>query len=116
MIGDCTIHLPYTIWHHIQSPYHNDLLRYFAGFDDDGRYTLKCQVTGDDYTDVNGGFLNENRLRTLAHYKNGMRTVQGSSPVLPICCGSDTVNANTVRIPTGGFERPATGGSFKVFI
>ncbi len=82
---------------------------FFARFDDDGRYTLKCQVVGDDSSEVNGGFIATKRLTDSRMYP--VDATQGA----PICCGSNTVSDLSVPpVNTGPFEREAVGGSFRV--
>ena len=83
--------------------------RYFARYEyGDGRYLIKCQVSSTDESEVNGGFINSrNFLKDAKAYP-----INGAST--PPCCGSTTVNADTIREPTGAFSRQASGGSVKL--
>eukprot|EP00094_Tigriopus_californicus_P008604 TCALIF_08293-PA protein Name:"Similar to Clca1 Calcium-activated chloride channel regulator 1 (Mus musculus)" AED:0.14 eAED:0.14 QI:2/0.76/0.62/0.96/0.92/0.92/27/0/1757 len=76
--------------------------RYFARFDEDGRYLIRCQVQGDENTNVNGGFTNSR----IYPAKPGLAA--------PLCCGSNTLMPGTLQEPTGDFERTSAGGSIKV--
>jgi hypothetical protein len=90
--------------------------RYFTKYDgNNGRYTLRCQVKGNDDTN----FITEKegaiKLANLDHTRilersYPLKPVAGSSPV---CCGSST-GENVATKPTGNFTRQAGGVSFKV--
>eukprot|EP00095_Tigriopus_kingsejongensis_P007258 maker-scaffold286_size222086-snap-gene-1.22 protein:Tk07258 transcript:maker-scaffold286_size222086-snap-gene-1.22-mRNA-1 annotation:"hypothetical protein DAPPUDRAFT_255495" len=82
--------------------------RYFARFDGDDRYLIRCQVKGDESTGVNGGFTTSKKSSTDKAYP-----VQPGLAA-PICCGSDTLKPNSKIEPTGAFERRSAGGSMKV--
>ena len=110
--------------------------RYFANFEEDGRYILRCQVmrkrtkittpcsisrkcvqvVGDENTDVNGGFIIEKRREVFFNRFLSPRgyPLDPTAGGAPICCGSNTVNENTIREPTGNFSRTASGGSISV--
>ncbi len=97
----------------------------YADLNDDGRYTLKCKVVGDENTAVNKGFL---ITKTLTASKvdpdsgTGCRMSRTAwwNPANinlgpPICCGSTTISKmSATPVKTGSFERQAVGGSFKV--
>ena len=86
--------------------------RYFSRYDGfNGRYTLRCQVKGDDETN----FITQ---------KSGTKSIQeitadsksyplNPTPTSPVCCGSSTGN-NIETQPTGNFTRKINGNSFKV--
>ena len=86
--------------------------RYFSRYDGfDGRYTLRCQVKGDDETN----FITQ---------KSGTKSIQeitadsksyplNPTATSPVCCGSSTGN-NVETQPTGNFTRKTNGNSFKV--
>jgi len=76
--------------------------RYFAKYTGKGRYSVKCQVSGDDDTNVNGGFT-------------GSRVFpENPDPTTPLCCGSDAMPPGSQETPTGNFTRQAAGGAFQV--
>ena len=85
--------------------------RYFTRYDGtDGRYTLRCQVKGDDETE----FVTQ---------KSGVKSVTAkpsrSYPLDPmgggsaVCCGS-SIGENVETESTGNFTRKTNGNSFKV--
>jgi len=77
--------------------------RYFSQYTGRGRYSVKCQVVGDDDTKVNDGFI----------------TAKKSIPMLPgtpMCCGSNTINPDSKLSNTGNFTRQAAAGSFQVSV
>ena len=80
--------------------------RYFTRYNGDGRYSLKCQITGDQNT----GFIVQKQGTKIF----GTRTYP-SKPTIssPICCGSSS-GSNLKIQSTGNFTRKATGISFKV--
>ena len=76
--------------------------RYFAQFTGKGRYSVKCQVAGDESTGVNGGFT-------------GQRVYpQVPDPHSPLCCGSNALSSGANITKTGNFTRQAAGGGFQV--
>ncbi len=93
--------------------------RYFARFDDDGRYTIKCQVTSDEDTEVNGGFIVSRDLMYVKEFA-ALRRERGyplaPTAATPICCGSDaTLRRDQMDFnPTGVFNRQGTVGSIQV--
>merc|ERR1719430_795413 len=76
--------------------------RYFAKYTGKGRYSVKCQVSGDDDTGVNGGFIDSRVFP------------QKPDPHTPLCCGSDAMPPESSKSPTGNFTRQAAGGAFQV--
>jgi len=76
--------------------------RYFAQFTGKGRYSVKCQVEGDETTGVNGGFT------------GGRVYPQVPDPHSPLCCGSDALAPDAKVTKTGNFTRQASGGGFQV--
>ena len=88
--------------------------RYFTQFDinsDTSRYTLRCQVKGDDdtmfVTQKNGA------LSVVNGFKGSTYPLKPSSSTAPVCCGGSTGN-NLKTSPTGNFTRKSNGNSFKV--
>eukprot|EP00091_Calanus_sinicus_P002849 TRINITY_DN12984_c0_g1_i1.p1 TRINITY_DN12984_c0_g1~~TRINITY_DN12984_c0_g1_i1.p1 ORF type:complete len:295 (-),score=56.23 TRINITY_DN12984_c0_g1_i1:42-827(-) len=79
--------------------------RYFTGFDQDDRYSLKCQVEGTNETNINQGFIDAKRERSLPYRP---------SPTNPICCGSTATNEDSKLELTGKFSRTSIAGSFQV--
>jgi len=76
--------------------------RYFAMYTGKGRYSVRCQVTGNENTNVNGGFT-------------GSRVFpQSPDSHSPLCCGSDAMPEGSTSTPTGDFTRHAAGGAFQV--
>jgi len=76
--------------------------RYFAQFTGKGRYSVKCQVAGDESTGVNGGFTGERVYP------------QVPDPHSPLCCGSNALQPGAKVTKTGNFTRQAAGGGFQV--
>merc|ERR1712025_449481 len=76
--------------------------RYFSRFTGQGRYSVKCQVVGDEETGTNGGFIGERVYP------------QNPQPGTPLCCGSNALPEGAKVDPTGNFTRHASGGAFKV--
>ena len=74
------------------------------------RYTLRCQVIGDESTSVVQDKVTAIDLRAFRTYP-----LNPNSPVQsnPICCGS-SIGEDIVTEPTGEFTRVANGYSFKV--
>ncbi len=96
--------------------------RYFTKYDGyNGRYTLRCQVRGDEETD----FITEReevfqtQISDLVEFRwqrslGNLKTYpQRPGSHTPVCCGSSTGN-NYVTEKTGEFLRQTNGGSFKV--
>jgi hypothetical protein len=54
---------------------------------------VKCQVTGDADTNINGGFTG-NRVYPQQH-----------DPSTPLCCGSDAMPPGSTLTATGNFTR-----------
>ena len=88
--------------------------RYFAShYDADKRYILKCQVSGDGTTHVNGGFTSSKKNQKAGDLLN--YPLDPRAPGAPLCCGSSVpVNPDALE-PTGEFTRESAGGSFKVW-
>jgi len=78
--------------------------RYFASFTGRGRYSVKCQVAGDEDTGVNNGWIGR---------KN---RVYPQNPTTPLCCGSNALppGAESQLPKTGNFTRQSPGGAFQV--
>eukprot|EP00090_Calanus_glacialis_P010249 TRINITY_DN18632_c0_g1_i4.p1 TRINITY_DN18632_c0_g1~~TRINITY_DN18632_c0_g1_i4.p1 ORF type:complete len:980 (-),score=267.96 TRINITY_DN18632_c0_g1_i4:71-3010(-) len=76
--------------------------RYFAKFTGKGRYSVKCQVAGDESTGVNGGFTGDRVYP------------QVPDPHSPLCCGSNALSPDAKVTKTGNFTRQAAGGGFQV--
>ena len=72
---------------------HDVIFRYFAKYTGSGRYSVKCQVSGDDDTNVNGGFTGSRVFPRVP------------DPHSPLCCGSDAMPPGSVQSPTGNFTR-----------
>jgi len=79
--------------------------RYFTGFDKDDRYSVKCQVEGTNQTNINQGFIDAKREKSLP---------STPSATTPMCCGSSAVNEDSKLDPTGVFSRTTIAGSFQV--
>jgi len=77
--------------------------RYFSQYTGRGRYSVKCQVVGDDDTKVNDGFITS---------KKSIPMVPGT----PMCCGSNTINPDSKLTNTGNFTRQSSAGSFQVSV
>ena len=72
-----------------------DFPRYFTQYSGKGRYSVKCQVTGNEDTRVNAGFI-------------GAKVVpKVPAPHSPLCCGSDAMPPwwHSQPKPTGNFTR-----------
>merc|ERR1719259_1397436 len=82
--------------------------RYFTKYTVKGRYSVKCQVAGNDGTQVNEGFIQTREKRMV-----GLKSLP-EKPGTPICCGSNTLRPNSKLSNTGNFTRQAAGGSFQV--
>merc|ERR1719259_291742 len=82
--------------------------RYFTKFTGKGRYSVKCQVAGNNSTQVNEGFIQTREKRMV-----GLKSLP-EKPGTPICCGSNTLRPNSKLSNTGNFTRQAAGGSFQV--
>ena len=67
--------------------------RYFTQYSGKGRYSVKCQVTGNGDTGVNGGFIGAKVFPKVP------------DPHSPLCCGSDAMPAGSSVTPTGNFTR-----------
>ena len=76
--------------------------RYFTKFTGKGRYSVKCQVVGDEETGANGGFIGR-RVYPTVH-----------DPQNPLCCGSNALNPDSEIEKTGNFTRQAAGGAFQL--
>merc|ERR1711971_16939 len=76
--------------------------RYFAKYTGKGRYSVKCQVSGDDETGVNDGFTSSRVFPKIP------------DPHSPLCCGSDAMPPGSKTTKTGNFTRQAAGGAFQV--
>merc|ERR1719209_631791 len=76
--------------------------RYFAKYTGKGRYSVKCQVSGDEETGVNDGFTSSRVFPQIP------------DPHSPLCCGSDAMPPGSKTTKTGNFTRQAAGGAFKV--
>merc|ERR1712172_170514 len=76
--------------------------RYFAKYTGKGRYSVKCQVSGDDETGVNDGFTSSRVFPKIP------------DPHSPLCCGSDAMPPGSKTTKTGNFIRQAAGGAFQV--
>ena len=74
------------------------------------RYTLRCQVVGDESTSVV-----EEKVRAIDLKASKSYPLNPNSPVQtnPICCGS-SIGEDIVTQPTGEFTRVANGYSFRV--
>jgi len=76
--------------------------RYFAKYTGKGRYSVRCQVSGDDETGVNDGFTSSRVFPKIP------------DPHSPLCCGSDAMPPGSKTTKTGNFTRQAAGGAFQV--
>jgi hypothetical protein len=88
--------------------------RYFTTFDpsaDEVRYTLKCQVDSTDDSAINQGFLDARKRKNKRH---GRSLPKRPSQEAPICCGSSTVNEDSILTSTGEFGRTQTGGMISI--
>ena len=84
--------------------------RYFAQHSNQNntRYTLRCQVIGDESTSVvieKSGAINLSKTKAYP--------LNSTDPSTPNCCGS-SIGANIKTELTGSFTRVANGYSFKV--
>ena len=77
--------------------------RYFTHYTGQGRYNVKCQVVGNDNTQVNEGFTNGKQARAVP-----------MKPGTPVCCGSDALMPGSTLTNTGNFSRSSVGGAFQV--
>ena len=77
--------------------------RYFTHYTGQGRYNVKCQVVGNDNTQVNEGFVNGKQARAVP-----------MKPGTPVCCGSDALMPGSKLSNTGNFSRSSVGGAFQV--
>merc|ERR1711892_205 len=75
--------------------------RYFTHYTGKGRYSVKCQVVGNDDTKVNDGFISS---------KKSIPMKAGT----PMCCGSNTINPDSKLTGTGNFSRQSAAGSFQI--
>merc|ERR1719334_1266246 len=66
--------------------------RYFAEFTGKGRYSVKCQVVGDETTGVNEGFIGDKVGRMVSGTLN---------PHTPFCCGSNALAPGAIVTQTG---------------
>ena len=67
--------------------------RYFTQYTGKGRYSVKCQVTGNKDTGVNGGFIGARVFPKVP------------DPHSPLCCGSNAMPPGSQKTPTGNFTR-----------
>ena len=83
--------------------------RYFTQYNGhNGRYSLKCQVKGDEDT---GFIVQKEGVKSIG---NSVKTYPSKPSISsPVCCGSSSGN-NIDTESTGNFTRKATGISFKV--
>ena len=86
--------------------------RYFSKYEstDDTRFTLRCQVVGDENTNFVVSKTVAVKLKTLELLKSYPLDPTDSSS--SICCGSTIGNDIKTEL-TGNFTRLATGKSFK---
>ena len=87
--------------------------RYFSRYDGfNGRYTLRCQVKGDDETNF---ITQKSGTKSILEIIADSRSypLNPSPATSPICCGSSSGN-NVETSPTGNFTRKTNGNSFKV--
>ena len=77
--------------------------RYFTHYTGQGRYSVKCQVVGNQDTQVNEGFINGREARAVP-----------MKPGTPVCCGSDALMPGSQLTKTGNFSRSSVGGAFQV--
>lgn len=85
--------------------------RYFTKYNgNNGRYTVKCQVKGDENTN----FISQKAGAKKVGPKGRSYPLNPTGGSSPVCCGS-TSGSNIKTEPTGNFTRVATGPSFKVF-
>ena len=86
--------------------------RYFSRYDGfNGRYTLKCQVKGDDETNF---IVQKSGTKSIQNIRTDSKSYPlNPTPTSPVCCGSSTGN-NIETQPTGNFTRKINGNSFKV--
>merc|ERR1711874_362217 len=75
--------------------------RYFSHYTGKGRYSVKCQVVGNNNTKVNDGFITSKKSIPMM-------------PGTPMCCGSNTITPDSRLTSTGIFSRQAAAGSFQV--
>ena len=85
--------------------------RYFSRYDGfNGRYTLRCQVKGDDDTNF---ITQKSGTKSILGPADSRSYPLNTTATSPVCCGSSTGN-NVETQPTGAFTRKANGNSFKV--
>jgi len=84
--------------------------RYFTRYRGTGRFSVRCQVEGDDSTNVNGGFTGGQKGWASKSFP------QKPDPSNPVCCGSDALMPGASLSKTGNFTRKAAGGSFQVTV
>ena len=86
--------------------------RYFSRYDGfNGRYTLRCQVKGDDDTNF---ITQKSGTKSILDITADSKSYPlNPTPTSPVCCGSSTGN-NVETSPTGNFTRKTNGNSFKV--
>ena len=85
--------------------------RYFTQYNGhNGRYSLKCQVKGDEET---GFIVQKNGAKSIG---NSIKTYPSKPSITsPVCCGSSSGDDIKTE-STGNFTRKATGISFKVWV
>jgi len=85
--------------------------RYFTKYTGTGRYSVKCEVSGGDDTQINEGFIVERQENQ--HSRHG-RSIPEFPITTPMCCGSNTVRPDSILTKTGIFSRQSAGGSFQM--
>ena len=70
-------------------------LRYFAKYTGKGRYSVNCQVSGNNKTGLHDGFT-RSQHRVFP---------QIPDPHSPLCCGSDAMPPGSKKTATGNFTR-----------
>ena len=83
--------------------------RYFTRYNGNGRYSLKCQIVGDQNT----GFIVQKQGVKIFGYNDTKTYPTKPSISSPICCGSSSGSDLKTQL-TGNFTRKAIGISFKV--
>ena len=83
--------------------------RYFTRYNGNGRYSLKCQIVGDQNT----GFIVQKQGIKIFGNSNTKTYPTKPSISSPICCGSSSGSDLKTQL-TGNFTRKAIGISFKV--
>jgi len=74
--------------------------RYFTKYTGTGRYSVKCEVSGGDGTQINEGFIVD-------------RSIPEKPIPTPMCCGSNALRPDSKLTKTGNFSRQSAGGSFQ---